>query len=138
MSRSVLIIILLLAAPVAVTVNAHEGHQGQHCITLYALTFPPQKKCVILTHPTAQEEQGINAENTQSNAGVQAGYTKSLNFNSTDELKCPSHNKLYCSGWKTTAKYNITEYKKGVEWTPQSLYVYSTVAKVTRGYVSVR
>jgi cytochrome c oxidase subunit IV len=72
MRWTALIIVLLLAAPLSVTANVHENHQ--HCTTLYTLTFPPQKKCMILTHPNAQEEQRINAENIQYNAGVQAGH----------------------------------------------------------------
>jgi hypothetical protein len=104
-----LIIVLLLACPITtvVTVNAHS-QSHQHYTTLYALTFPPQKKCVILWHPNAHALQKINEENMQYNARVQAG------SKSTEDLKCPSnHSKSFCSGWTTIAKYNVREYKAG-------------------------
>ena len=34
---------------------------------------------------------------------------------STDDLKCPSgQTKDFCDGWKSTARYNVTEYKDGL------------------------
>jgi hypothetical protein len=101
------VIIFLLAVPL--TANAHEGRQK--CTTLYTLIFPPHKKCVILEH---HDQTSQNKSNLEYNAGVQAGEKRSLNFNSTDDLKCPSgHTKDFCSGWATTAKYNIQQYQAG-------------------------
>jgi hypothetical protein len=53
--------------------------------------------------------------NTDFNAGVTAGKARSLNFNSTDDLKCPSTNEVFCDGWATTVKsnFNIQEFQVG-------------------------
>ena len=67
------VILFLFSVP---AVNAHEGQQK--CTTLYALTFPPQKKCVISHHNQTSESKS----NLQYNAGVQAREKRSLNFNS--------------------------------------------------------
>lgn len=99
----------------ATTVNGHEAHLNLNCkyhTQNYGSLPSLLLQSVILTHPNTHEEQRINSENTQYDAGVQAGHAKSLNLNSTDELKCPSgHNKSFCSGWATTAKYNVQEPK---------------------------
>jgi hypothetical protein len=48
------------------TVVAH--HEKQKCTPLYSLTFPPQKRCVILSHPTGKALVKANRENIKYNA----------------------------------------------------------------------
>ncbi|MFY9873943.1 MAG: hypothetical protein WAK17_29920 [Candidatus Nitrosopolaris sp.] len=80
------------------------GKDGHKCTTLYSLTFPPQKKCVVLSHPSAHYVQKINKANVEHNKGVEAGRVRSLNFNSTSGLICPAgHSKSFCLGWNQTA-----------------------------------
>jgi hypothetical protein len=108
------------------TVNAHEGPISHHkCTTLYTFTFPVQKHCVILSHHNVHTVQKINNENVQyNNAGVGAGQKKSLTFNSTDDLKCPSGNtKSFRFGWATTAVYNVQEGDRNAHPLPGDKFV---------------
>jgi hypothetical protein len=50
--------VVILAAPYAY--HHHHTHNKQNCTTLYSLTFTPQKKFVVLSHPNAHEVQKIN------------------------------------------------------------------------------
>jgi hypothetical protein len=112
----VCVVILLTATASGYTISAYGVHQEKckpPATRLYIYTFPVQSECVILKH--SGNVGALNKSNTDYNAGVTAGKARSLDFNSTDDLKCPSTNKDFCDGWATTVKsnFNIQEFQAG-------------------------
>jgi hypothetical protein len=98
------IVLLVAVAPFNISTVAAR-HERQKCTPLYSLTFPPQKHCVILSHPTGKALKA-NRENIKYNAkqdflaGKAAGERNSqgIGFKS---WSCQSgKSKDYCRGWR--------------------------------------
>jgi hypothetical protein len=51
-----------------------------------------------------------NRANIEFNKGVEAGHLRTLTFNSTNQLNCPSGNtKEFCSGWKSATQFTLQQ-----------------------------
>jgi hypothetical protein len=99
----ILVVVILLMMPITGSLSAKT--KASKCITLYAVTFPLKKECVMLKHHSGKALQKVNQQNMEFYKGVDTGRAMSLAFNSTQDLKCPSgKTKEFCSGWKTTAR----------------------------------
>ena len=91
--------------------NVVDGFHHQKCQQLYVYTFPVQKgPCVIFHHPSGHELEKVNRANIEFNKGVEAGHLRTLTFNSTSQLNCPSGNsKEFCSGWKSATQFTLEQ-----------------------------
>jgi hypothetical protein len=109
---TLIIVAMLLYSPYA----AYSSHPHKHtkCTQLWVYTEPVQKgPCIVFKHPSGHELEKANRANIEFNKGVEAGQLRTLTFNSTNQLNCPSANtKEFCSGWKS-ATY-IQQYKAGL------------------------
>jgi hypothetical protein len=103
---------MLGAITIATPLIAHTVHHDV-CkqTTLYSLTFPPQKEPdMILCHPTGKALVAANNANIEFNKGGEAGHMRTLTFNSTNQLNCPSGNsKEFCSGWKSATQFTLEQ-----------------------------
>jgi hypothetical protein len=65
--------------------------------------------------PPVRELEKANRANIEFNKGVEAGHLRTLTFNSTNQLNCPSGNsKEFCSGWKSATQFTLQQYKPGL------------------------
>jgi hypothetical protein len=82
---------MLPTAPLTTSVFAANDDEICKHMTLYSLTFHPQKEHMILCHPTGKTLAKQNQANIQFNAGVVAGQAASA-------TKCLG-SKDFCKGW---------------------------------------
>jgi len=70
--------------------------------------------CMVFKHPSGHELEKANGANIEFNKDVEAGHLRTLSFNSTNQLNCPSGNtKEFCSGWKSATQFTLQQYKAG-------------------------
>jgi hypothetical protein len=98
------------------TANAFHRHEKHPWTQLWVYTEPVQKgPCIVFKHPTGHELEKANRANIEFNKGVEAGHLRTLTFNSTHQLDCPSGNsKEFCSGWKSATQFTLQQYKAGI------------------------
>jgi hypothetical protein len=89
----------------------HHHHKNPKCTQLWVYTEPVQKgPCVVFQHPSGHELEKANRANIEFNRGVEAGHLRTLTFNSTNQLNCPSGNtKEFCSGWKSATQFTLQQ-----------------------------
>jgi hypothetical protein len=106
-------IVVTFFAPQPVAHGLHQYHHHPKCTQLWIYTYPVQKgPCVVFQHPSGHELEKANRANIEFNRGVEAGHLRTLTFNSTSQLNCPSGNtKEFCSGWKSATQFTLQQYK---------------------------
>ena len=107
------LILMALVLTSYTTANASHRHEKHPCTQLWVYTEPVQKEpCIVFEHPSGHELEKANRANIEFNKGVEAGHLRTLTFNSTNQLKCPSDNtKEFCSGWKSATQFTLEQYK---------------------------
>jgi hypothetical protein len=112
---ALIIVAILFYSPYA-AVNGSSSRKHPKCTQLWVYTFPVQKgPCIVFKHPSGHELEKANRANIEFNKGVEAGHLRTLTFNSTNQLDCPSGNsKEFCSGWKSATEFTLKQYKAGL------------------------
>ncbi|MGB8934014.1 MAG: hypothetical protein WCC17_02770 [Candidatus Nitrosopolaris sp.] len=107
---ALIIVAILFYSPYA-AVNGSSSRKHPKCTQLWVYTFPVQKgPCIVFKHPSGHELEKANKANIEFNKGVETGHLRTLTFNSTNQLNCPSGNtKEFCSGWKSATQFTLQQ-----------------------------
>jgi hypothetical protein len=129
---TLIIVTMLLYSPYAA--SSYHPHEHTKCTQLYVYTYPVEKEpCIVFKHPSGHELEKANRANIEFNKGVEAGHLKTLTFNSTSQLNCPSGNSIeFCSGWKSATQFTFQQYKAGLTARASSHHDNNTVTNAGR------
>ena len=109
------LVLMALVLTSYTTANASHRHEKHPCTQLWVYTEPrtpsgciQKGPCIVFKHPSGHELERANRANIEFNKGVEAGHLRTLTFNSTSQLNCPSGNsKEFCSGWKSATQFTL-------------------------------